>query len=41
MNSDTRKFLSEFDADVCLYETQVNADNVFSTPKPKKQKTVK
>ena len=41
MNSDTRKFLSEFDVDVSLYENLVNADNVSSTPKPKKQKTVK
>ena len=40
MNSDTRKFLSEFDVDVSLYENLVNADNVSSTPKPKKQKTV-
>ena len=36
-SSNTRKFLTEYDVYVSLYENLVNADNVSSTPKPKKR----
>ena len=38
MSSNTRKFLTEYDVYVSLYENLVNADNVSSTPKPKKNR---
>ena len=38
VSSNTRKFLTESDVYVSLYENLVNADNVSSTPKPKKNR---
>ena len=36
MSSNTRKLITEYDVYVSLNENLVNADNVSSTPKPKK-----